>query len=79
MPFFAGTLFCTVFARPKEQKKGHSRISDEKGQKIRIMSFLYGLFFYKREKYLLIFAYSMFFNKQNPTYLKFYTKSVSFN
>ena len=29
-PFFCRDHFCTVFARPKKQKKGHSRISEEK-------------------------------------------------
>ena len=74
--FFAGTLFCTAFARPKKRKKGHSRISEEKRRKFRIISFLFVSFFFKKIFHLLIFCPFRVFNKHNPTYLELYRKSV---
>ena len=57
-PFFAGALFCTVFAPPKKLKKGHSRISEEKMTKISdFVFFIWVIFLQKRE----IFAYFCLF------------------
>ena len=68
--FFARALFLHDFRRFLGAKKGHSRISEEKMTKISDFVFLFGSFFYKREKYLLIFVCTFkfsVFNKLNPT------------
>ena len=71
-PLFAGALFPTVFGTLKKQIKGHSRISEEKMTKISVYVFLFGSFFYKREKYLLTFVFtvkfSMFFTMRSTTF-----------
>ena len=50
-PFLQGPFFRKVFGPPEKQKKGHLRISEAKVTKISDYVFLFGSFFYKREKY----------------------------
>ena len=66
--------------RKKKQKKDHSRILEEKLTKMSNYIFLFGSFFDKGEKSLLIFCldfqiYSIF-NKKTLNYSDFYLKSV---
>ena len=73
-----GPFFARFFLRKSKQKE-HSRIKEEKMTKISDFVFFIWIIVY-----LLIFVwtikYSMnVFNKQNPTYLKFYWKSGSYN
>ena len=74
-PFLHGPYFLHGFSRLKRHKKGHSRLQKEKWRKFRITSFLFGSFFHKSEKYLLICLYIQIlyiFNKQNTTWCYFH-------
>ena len=80
--YLQGPFFCTVFARPKKQKR-HSQISEEKMTKISdYVFFSFGSLFLQKRKNLLIFLHFQIlyvFNTQNPTSQEFYWKSVSYN
>ena len=58
--FFAEALFHTVFGPPKKQKRDTHGFQKKKGRKFRIMSDLFWFYFYKREKYFLIFVCTFF-------------------
>ena len=56
-PFFAEIHFCTDFACPKNAKKRDTHgFQKKKRRKFRNMSFLFGSFFYKREKFFALKA-----------------------
>ena len=60
--FIVGALSCTGFALPKKQKMGTPTDFRKKIDKNFRSCFLFGSFFYRTKKYLLIFVFNMFLN-----------------
>ena len=72
-PLFAGP-FLHDFGSSDKEKKGHSRISEEKITKISDFVFLFGSFFYKREivaYFCLYFKFAMFFIRKTLHIINF--------
>ena len=79
MSFFCMDPFLHVFCSSEKKNDTHG-FQIENSQKTRIMFFPFVSFFYKTEKYLLIFVCNVsnyVFNKQNPTYPTLHLESVS--
>ena len=67
-------LFCTVIAPPKKQKRSFTdfrRKIDKNVDKAEIFAYFC--------VYIQIYYLRYILNKRNPSYLKFYLKSVSYN
>ena len=86
LPYVDSNLFFAPFLPLQKAKKGS--LTDFMSflfcsfSYLVIFWFIFLSFFYKEEKQLLIFVCTFKFyvsNKQNPTYLKFYRESVSYN
>ena len=75
-PLFARTLFWAVFARPKKQKKMDRDFRSKNDEDVEFRLFYLDHFSTKVRNVCLFFYV---FNKQKPTYLEFYRKSVRYN
>ena len=76
--------FCTVSAPPRKQKIGTLTDFRRKNDGNFGLCLFYLGYFSTKERNICLFLFvlanfSLFFNKQNPTYLEFYRKSVSYN